>query len=250
MPEISRRTFHHDILGSLLTWSLLDTVLSNNLLADDVKLVAGDWLARIDEMSHDLKGESLTQLQWQEQVEELFSHVDLEELLTFLDFEQLTDGIEFRERGERALKPKLPEVEGLPTELVYGHQVFALSKGRSVVPHGHDNMATAFLVLQGDFHGRHYDRLEDDGDDHMIIKPTIDREFTVAEFSTISDHKDNVHWFTAESETAFIYNIHVLNVEEGRQSGRVYIDPNGEEISDGRIRAKRLKAADAFRMYG
>lgn len=249
MLEISRRTFHRDLLGSLLTWSLLDTVLSNDLLADDVKLIAGDWLARIDDMSRDLKGEALTQLQWQEQVEELFTRVDLAELLRFLDFDRLTDGIEFRERGERTLTPSLPEVEGLPTELVYGHQIFALTKGRSVVPHGHDNMATAFLVLQGDFHGRHYDRLEDDGD-FMIIKPTIDREFTAAEFSTISDHKDNVHWFTAESDTAFIYNIHVLNVEEGRQSGRVYIDPNGEAISDDRIRAKRLKAADAFRLYG
>ena len=215
MAEISRRTFHRDMLGSLLTWSLLETVLSNDLLADDVKLVAADWLARVDEMSQDLKDESLTQVQWQEQVEDLFSRVELEEFLTFLDFEKLTDGIEFREKGERALRPALPEVEGLPTELVFGHQIFALSKGRSVVPHGHDNMATAFLVLQGDFHGRHYDRLEDDGD-FMIIKPTIDREFTVAEYSTISDHKDNVHWFTAESDTAFIFNIHVLN--GGRRS--------------------------------
>lgn len=249
MSEISRRSFHRDVLGSLLTWSLLETVLSNDLLADDVKLIAGDWLARIDEMSRDLKGKSLTELQWQEQVEKLFSRVDLPELLRFLDFDKLTDGIEFRDRGERALHPTLPQVEGLPTELVYGHQVFALTKGRSVVPHGHDNMATSFLVLKGDFRGRHYDRLEDDGR-YMIIKPTIDRAFTVGEYSTISDHKDNVHWFTAESETAFIFNIHVLNVVEGRQSGRVYIDPNGEEISDGRIRAKRLKPIEAYKLYG
>ena len=44
-----------------------------------------------------------------------------------------------------------------------------MKKGRSVVPHGHDNMATGFLVLKGDFRGRHYDRLEDHADHYLIL---------------------------------------------------------------------------------
>jgi hypothetical protein len=39
-------------------------------------------------------------------------------------------------------------------------------------------MATAFLILKGEFHGRHYDRVADE-DEHMLIKPTIDRKFTI-----------------------------------------------------------------------
>ncbi len=31
----------------------------------------------------------------------------------------------------------------------------------------------------------------------MIIKPTIDRKFSPGECSTVSDYKDNVHWFQA-----------------------------------------------------
>jgi hypothetical protein len=31
---------------------------------------------------------------------------------------------------------------------------------------------------------------------------------------------------------------------------RVYIDPNGEKIAGGLIRAPLLKAADAYRIYG
>ncbi len=61
-----------------------------------------------------------------------------------------------------------------------------LGKGRSIVPHGHNNMATAFDVLKGEFHGRHFERVED-----MVIEPTIDRKFGPAEASTISDYKDN-----------------------------------------------------------
>jgi hypothetical protein len=156
--------------------------------------------------------------------------------------------LKFREQGELSLRAKLPEVEGLPTNLVFGHQVFALQKDRSVVPHGHLNMATAFLILKGNFHGRHFDRLEDD-EKFMVIKPTIDRSFSVGECSTVSDYKDNVHWFTATSDLAFIFNIHVMGITEGR-SGRVYIDPNGERLAGGKIKARKVGAEEVYKLYG
>ena len=84
----------------------------------------------------------------------------------------------------------------------------------------------------------------------MIIRPTIDESFTVGGCSTVSDQKDNVHWFKATSETGFIFNIHVLNVVEGRKTGRVYVDPDGEALSGDRIRARRIKAAEAYKLYG
>jgi hypothetical protein len=249
MSQLSRRSFNQDVLGSLLTFSLLETLFTRDLFADEVKPVAAQWLAKIDAMSREMKGKKLTQVQWQEQVEQLFSRIELPEMLKFLDFDKLTAGIDFKDEGERSLRAKFPEVEGLPTELIFGHQVFALKQGRSVAPHGHDNMATAFLILQGEFRGRHYDRLEDDGD-YMILRPTIDRTFKAAEYSTVSDHRDNVHWFTAGSETGFIFNIHVQNIVEGKKSGRVYVDPNGEKLSDERIRAKKIGGAEAYKLFG
>ena len=249
MADITRRSFNGSALGSLLTLSLLETLFDTDAFAAEVKPITAKWLADLHQAGLDVRGEKLTQVVWQQRVEELYKQVNLPELLKFIDFEKLTKNLEFRDLGERSLRPKFPEVEGLPTELVFGHQVFALQNGRSVVPHGHDNMATAFLVLQGDFHGRHYDRLEDEKD-HIIVKPTIDRAFTVGECSSVSDHKDNVHWFKATSDTAFIFNIHVLNVVAGKPSGRVYLDPNGEAISEGRIRARKIKSAEAYKLYG
>lgn len=246
--SVTRRGFHQHTLSSLLTFSLLETLFRCDAFGDEVKPIAAKWLAELNTLSLDLKGEKLNQIAWQNHVEQLMSRVDLAELLKFIDFETLTRGIEFRDQGEKSLRAMLPEVEGLPTELVFGHQVFALKKDRSVVPHGHDNMATAFLILKGDFLGRHYDRLDDEPQ-HMIIKPTIDRSFGAGEYSTVSDYKDNVHWFKATSEEGFIFNIHVLNVHEGR-SGRVYVDPDGEKLSGGRIRARKLGASEAFKRYG
>jgi hypothetical protein len=152
----------------------------------------------------------------------------------------------------------LNEVNELGVELkdaklkqVFGRQIFALKKGRSVVPHGHNNMATAFLILKGDCEGKHYDRLKDEPE-HYIIKPTIDRKFEPGECSTISDHKDNVHWFKALTEKAFIFNIHVMNIapERGEPTGRVYLDPSGEKLAGGLIRARRLDYEEAHKLYG
>ena len=248
MDMISRRSFQQQTLGSLLTWSLLETLFSGDAFADEVKPIAAKWLAELNSMSLDLKGKKLNPLEWQKQVEQLFGKVDLPELLKFIDFEKLTAGIKPQERGELSLKAKLPQVEGLPTSLVFGHQIFALNKDRSVVPHGHDNMATAFLILKGDFRGRHYDRLEDEAK-HMIVKPTIDKAFGPGTFSTLSDIKDNVHWFQATSDASFIFNIHVMSVVPGR-TGRVYIDPDGEKLSGGRIKARKIDHAEANKLYG
>jgi hypothetical protein len=247
MAVISRRHFHQATLDSLLTFSLLEFLFARDSFGAAIQPITGRWLADLDSLGRDLKGGQLTQLSWQEKVEQLLGEVDLPALLEFIDFDKLQRA-ELKERGESSVRMKFPEVEGLPTKLVFGHQMFALGKGRSVAPHGHNNMATAFLVLKGDFHGRHYERLQDEGKT-MIVRPTIDQPFGPGEYSTISDQKDNVHWFTATSETAFLFNIHIMGVKPGR-SGRVYIDPHGEELSDGRMRVRQLSAEEAYRLYG
>ena len=248
MAEVSRRQFHQAGLGSLLTFSVLEFLFSQDAFAEVVKPITTRWLADLDSLGRDLKGQKLSQLDWQDKVEELLSRVQLDELLQFIDFEKLRRH-EIKDRGESSVRLKFPEVEGLPTQLVFGHQMFALKKGRSVAPHGHDNMATAFLILNGDFQGRHYDRVEDVGKESMIVKPTINRPFGRGDYSTVSDDKDNVHWFTATSATGFIFNIHVMSVKPGR-TGRVYIDPQGESLEGGLLKCRRISAEEAYKLYG
>lgn len=247
MTDLNRRQFTGNTLSALLTYSLLETLLGDDCLAEQIKPVAAQWIKDLDQLGRDLKGKKLEQVEWQKQIEKLMAKVNLPDLLKFIDFEKRQQ-VPFREKGERSIRFRFPEVEGLPTNLVFGHQIFKLKKGQSVVPHGHNNMATAFLILDGKFHGRLYDRLED-ADDHMIIRPTIDQSFSVGDCSTISDKKDNVHWFEATSEQGYIFNIHVLNLNPGL-SGRVYVDPRGEKLSGGRVKARRIGAAEATKLYG
>jgi hypothetical protein len=251
MDAISRRTFSRQALGSLLTYSLLETAFRHDLFAGEVKPIAAKWVADLNDLSRAVQNQKLPQLDWQKKIEELFAQVDLPELIGLMDFDRLAAESQLVDNGARSIRFKFPEVEGLPKDLVFGKQIFGLKKGRSVVPHGHNNMATAFLILQGDLHGRHYDRVEDQAE-HIIIKPTIDRKFKPGEYSTVSDFKDNVHWFEATSERAYIFNIHVLNVKPGGEmpTGRVYLNPNGEKLKDKLIRAPRLGYKEVHEMFG
>ena len=118
------------------------------------------------------------------------------------------------------------------------------------MPHGHANMCTGFIVLKGKFRGRHYDKVESHKD-HFLIKPTIDREFGPGELSTISDHKDNIHWFQAVSGTGYIFNVHVNDYAEGLgSSGRLYLDPDGEKVAGGLIKAPKMSSGACHKKYG
>ncbi len=250
--DFSRRDFTKRSVQTILGVSLLEHLCSGNLLAADAHSKAARWLGDVNEIGVDLKGGKMKEIEWQKKVEDLFQNeIELTELLKFIDFDRIAKSAKFVSNGARSIRFKYPKVEGVPGKLVFGQQIFALKKDRSVVPHGHNNMATAFLVLKGNFHGRHYDRVKDEKK-HMIIKPTIDAKFGPGQTSSVSDVKDNVHWFKAEDEPAYIFNIHVLGVKGkgGKSTGRVYVDPFGEKIDGGLIRARLINSKEAHKRYG
>jgi hypothetical protein len=250
-PLATRRAFGRKALETLTTVSLLECLAATRLFGQDVAPKVADWVKQLDQIGHELKDHKLQDVEFQKSLEDLYKKVDLQALLKTLDFERLAKEVEFPKVGAKSLPVAFNAVAGLPRELVFGRQMFAMTKGRSVVPHGHDNMATGFLVLKGTFRGRHWDRVEDNKD-HYIIKPTIDHTFETGGCSTISDHKDNVHWFTAESDVGFIFNIHVVgyNAENPKPGNRVYVDPLGEKLAGGLVKAPKITYGEANRKYG
>jgi len=251
MPLETRREFTRHALQSLTALALIEGLAAHRLFGADVRPIVDGWFRELDAITRDVHDHKVKDVEFQVALEALYRRVDLSALLRTLDFDRIAAGVNYPALGAKSLPVSFDAVAGLPTSLVFGRQIFAMTKGRSVVPHGHNNMATGFLVLKGNLRGRHYDRLEDH-QDHYIIRPTIDRTFTPGEFSTVSDHKDNVHWFTAESETAFIFNIHVMetNPENPNGAARVYVDPVGEPIAGGLIKAPKLTYGKATQLYG
>jgi hypothetical protein len=251
-PSETRRQFTRSALQSLTALALIEGLHAHRLFGKDVKPIVDAWFHDLHAISNELVDHRLKDIEFQKALESLYAHVDLPALLKTLDFARMAAGVNYPAVGAKSLPVDFSKVSGLPTKLVFGRQIFAMAKGRSVIPHGHDNMSTGFLVLNGTLRGRHWDRVEDHKD-HYLIRPTIDRTFRPGECSTISDHKDNVHWFmNSTTSPAFVFNIHVdgYNAENPKKPGRVYVDPMGEKVAGGLIRAKKITYGEANRMYG
>ena len=247
----TRREFTREAIRSLTAVALIEGLAAHRLLGKDVQPIIDAWFHELLVISRDVADHRTRDVEFQRALESLYGRVDLPGLLKTLDFDRMAATVDYPAVGARSLEVSFSQVSGLPTSLVFGRQIFAMARGRSVIPHGHDNMATGFLVLKGTLRGRHWDRVEDHKD-HYLIRPTIDRAFKPGEFSTISDHRDNVHWFTASSEHAFIFNIHVNGSDAGnpKSPGRVYIDPLGEKVAGGLTKAPKITYGKANAMYG
>lgn len=251
MRTTSRRDMCRNSLGAILTFSVLESLCQVDAFGGEVRPLIHNWVSDLDALGRDVKGQKIPQIIWQHKVEELFAQVQLTELLKLVDFEKLQKGVKLPDSGAKSLRFQFPEVEGIPKQVVFGKQIFAMKKGRSVVPHGHNNMATAFLVLGGELHGRHWDRVEDEKE-HIIIRPTIDDGFKAGQYSTVSDYKDNIHWFKSTSDVAYLFNIHVLDARPKNElrTGRVYLNPDGEKLKDGLIRAPRIGYSESHKLFG
>lgn len=247
----TRREFHAKLLGSAITFGLIETLWARDLFADGVKPTIEKWLKELVEITADLRGRKLKDTEFQAKMEDLYKRVDLTALCGLLKLDEVEKKNKLPDNGAASIGFDLTKVDGLPANVGFGKQIFGCKKGRSIVPHGHANMCTGFIVLKGDWHGKHYDRVET-GKDYYLIKPTIDRKFGPGELSTISDHKDNVHWFKAESEVGYIFNVHITDYDKelGTGSGRLYLDPEGEKLSGGLIKAAKMTSNECHKKYG
>jgi len=247
----TRREFSTRILASLTAYGLIETLWSRNLLADSVKPTIETWLKDLVDMTADLRGRKLKDLEFQAKMEELYKRVDLSALVALVKLDDIEKTKKLPANGAAHYGIDLSKVKGLPADVRFGRQIFGCKKDRSIVPHGHSNMCTGFIILKGEWHGQHFDRVES-LKEHYVIKPTIDRQFKAGDLSTISDHKDNIHWFKATSEAAYIFNVHIDGYDPDikDRSGRLYLDPEGEKLAGGLVKAKKMSSEECHKKYG
>lgn len=251
MMRLSRRTFTRNMLGSLLTFSLVKSLDKVDVLANTVKPIVRKWLIEMEQVTQQLRQGKVKPIAWQQQIESLLSRVDLKDLLTAIDYERLAKTAVFPEDHESAENVDFSQNQGLPAELSFAPYFYAMNKGVAIVPHGHRNMVSMHMMLKGQAHGWQFERVSDE-EQYLTIKPTVDKVLQVGAVTTISDQRDNIHWFKALSEPVFMFNIGVFGINPSQGfTGRDYIDPlGGEKLKDGLIRARRIEMKEAYKLYG
>lgn len=249
--KLSRRIFNSHLLSSLLTFSLAKSLSRVEVLSKAFEPVVRKWLIEMEHVTEQLRQGSVKTIEWQIQIESLLSHVDLNDLLLAIDYDRLVKTAIFPEDHESAEDIDFSHNDGLPAELSFAPYFYAMKKGTAIVPHGHRNMTSMHMMIKGQAHGWQFERVSDEGQ-YVTIKPTNDKILEVGAVTTVSDDRDNVHWFKALSEPVFMFNIGVFRIKPSKDfSGRDYLDPlGGEKLKDGLIRARRLEVKEAYKLYG
>jgi len=234
----------------LLTYALGEALVSSHAIASVLSNEARLWSGEINDISADLRKQKLSVTEWQDRVERVFANVDLSELLTRMDFCRLQRTFDMPDKGANWMNLDFRRAAGMPENFSYTTRLFGMRQGRSIVPHGHHNLVSGHLVIKGDLHVRNFERVRDESDS-LVIRPTVDKTITVRDYSTQSSNRNNVHWFTALSETAFTFDVIVPDLDPAHPCGMDFIDPlHGEKLGDGTLRARRLQPDDARRVYG
>lgn len=249
--KLSRRNFTHSMLGSLLTFSLVKSLDKVDVLANPRRPILRKWLIEMEHVTQQLRRGEVKTIQWQRQIESLLSRVELNDLLSAVNYDRLAKIAVFPEDHESVEDVDFTHHVGLPAELSFAPYFYAMKKGTAIVPHGHRNMASMHMMLKGQAHGWQFERVYDEPR-YLTIKPTVDKTLEIGAVTTISDQRDNIHWFKALSEPVFMFNIGVFGINPSASfSGRDYVDPlGGEKVGDGLIRARRIRMKEAYKLYG
>src|SRR5579871_4032806 len=156
----SRREFNTRLLGSLMACGLIESLYAARLFGDEVKPIIGPWLTDLANTTRELRDHKMKDVEFQAKMEELYRRVDLPELIKNIRLDQLAENNRLPDNGAANFGIDFSKIEGAPAQPGFGKQIFGTKKDRSIVPHGHANMCTGFIILRGEFRGRHYDRLE------------------------------------------------------------------------------------------
>ncbi|MCB0456415.1 MAG: hypothetical protein R2776_01680 [Flavobacteriaceae bacterium] len=246
---MDRREFTKQLLTTVSSFALMDSLLAFNAIEKNIKPITDHWAISLQEYCSDLKINAITPIQWQQKIEELYCKVDLEELLKFINFENLVKGFEYPEYGVSTKPVKFPILQGLPENTVFVKKIFGMKKDRAIIPHGHSNMASAHLLLKGEMHLRHYEKIHQESQ-NLIIKPSIDTIAKVGESSSISDEKDNVHWFIAHTETAFTFDVIMLDLNQKSYDIHNLDIYKSEDLKNGTLKVPILDTQVALKKYG
>ena len=246
---MDRRVFMKQMLTSVTSFALMDALFAYNAINPKIKPIIDHWALRLHEYCLDLDKQQLTPEQWQQKIEELFNRIPLQELLEFISFQKLIKGFEFPDLGVHTKKVFFPKLTGLPEKTIFIKKIFGMKKDRAIIPHGHSNMASAHLLLQGEMHLRHYERIHQE-ENSLIIKPTIDKIIKSGDSSSISDDKNNIHWFIAKTPMAFTFDVIMINLNKKAYDIHNLDMDESIALHNGTLKVPILDVNTALKKYG
>jgi hypothetical protein len=217
---------------------------------DGPRLPAERWIAAQDEIARAFAGGQMTPLAWMGEVERLAREVDLAELMATVGRARLTPAPGGASNDPAKRVVRFLDSSGRPRRLTYGAALFAFEPHNVVTPHGHRNMASAHLIVDGAFRVRNFDRVGDE-DDAMVLRPPRDFVGRLGDVSTMTSARDNIHWFVPDGGPAMTFDVILSGLDDALPNYEIRaVDPlNGRRRANGDIVAPIIGFEEASRRY-
>ena len=200
------------------------------------------WTEEAVALKDALRNGTIDVLQWQDSIERLNRQVSASELVEWLDIDDLTRDFSYSGKLADVVDPVLPaEVIGAGGMKGWFVRVFGLAETGAIVPHVHNNMVSAHMVIEGTVRARTHDRIRD-LEDAILLQPTFDGVLARGDVISMSDKRNNQHWMIAEGGRARTFDVGVVGVpaswDYGHEAGSynmIYIDPSVAPERNGTI---------------
>jgi hypothetical protein len=215
------------------------------------------WILRVGEIGHAVQSGTLTPSQWQDAMAETYAAFTPDEFVRFIDMDRLLAGLVYPTEKLGAVKDvPWPEVGGFPADLRFGHKLFVYREGSCTPPHCHNHLVSAHWILRGEVRTRTFDRVED-LETAILLEPTRDEISKRGELVSMSDARDNAHWFegvSAEPAISFDIPIGVTPDKTYRHQAegynQIFVDPTVAPRADGKIEAPIIAFQESRRRFG
>jgi hypothetical protein len=210
------------------------------------------WARRLVGLKDDLQAGRIGVLDWQARVEALNRSVPLEKLGAYLDIGALTAGFSYptllAEVADAVLPPDIVGDGGMRRWFA---RVFGLRRGGAIIPHVHNNMVSAHLVISGAFRVRTHDRVGDLAD-AVVLRQTRDAQIRPGDVISMSDRRDNQHWLVALEDRSMTFDVGIVDLPPSWEYGlaannynMIFVDPDRPPERDGTIVAPVLTFVQA-----
>jgi hypothetical protein len=233
---LNRRQF----FGAFAASAALYTVCRAEAIEGGTPSDLDRWAQGIADLNRELAAGRIALIEWQTTMAALDSGLDLAALKGYLDFDRLTAAMNFPEKLAQTADPKFPEqinIDGI--ERSWFIRIFGMRQGGAIIPHVHNNMVSAHLVLEGQFRARTFDREADMPDptvNSVMLRPKINETLKPGQMVTMSDDRDNCHWLVAETDRSFTFDVGVLELSKTRlytlpanEYSMIFVDPTAEQ---------------------
>ena len=208
------------------------------------------WIDGQHQIAQDLAAGRMTGIDWGLEVARLAKEVDVGELMALVQRSKITHGQPPGGTDPRKRYVNFLDEAGAPRKLAYGVALFEFEPGNVITPHGHKNMVSAHMVVNGTFRVRNFDRLHDEAG-AMVIRPTRDYLARAGDVSTMCSERDNIHWFVPQQGVGTTFDVVISGLDPSMPEYEIKaVDPvRGRRLADGAIIAPVIDFAESSRLY-